>query len=154
MAVFTRRLWLFLGTLAVTAFVLNWLWEMAQMKAYNEMASASWIATLAPCAFAALGDVVFTFLICGFVALILQERFWQTWEPLALAAIGGAMVATAYEWLSQYSGRWTYSDAMPIVPVLGVGLLPLLQLVLITPTAVWISASCVRTPDPGNQASH
>ena len=44
---------------------------------------------------------------------------------LAFAAIAGGTVAVLYEWLSQALGRWSYTEDMPIVPVLGIGSWPL-----------------------------
>jgi len=34
-------------------------------------------------------------------------------------------------------GRWAYADAMPVVPVLEVGLSPLLQWIAVPPLIVW-----------------
>jgi hypothetical protein len=34
-------------------------------------------------------------------------------------------------------GRWAYADAMPVVPVLEVGLSPLVQWIVLPPLIVW-----------------
>ena len=47
--------------------------------------------------------------------------------------------ATAVEWKALASGSWSYTDRMPIVPVLDVGLWPLVQLTLLAPAAFWIA---------------
>ena len=137
-----QRIRLFFTVLALAAFISNWLWEMAQMRAYTEMASTQWAASLIPCTWASVGDVVFTFLIYGIGALATGEANWGTirrWNVLAVAAVLGAVFASAYEWKSQGSGRWSYTNEMPIVPILGVGFWPFLQLIVTVPAAFWIA---------------
>ena len=52
-----RRLGRFFATTLLASFVLNEIWEMAQMSAYLETAEPSWTSTLALCTRAAVGDV-------------------------------------------------------------------------------------------------
>jgi hypothetical protein len=44
-------------------------------------------------------------------------------------------IALAVEWAALAAGRWSYSERMIVVPVLGVGLWPLLQMALLAPAA-------------------
>ena len=37
-------------------------------------------------------------------------------------------------------GRWQYSELMPIMPVIHVGISPLLQWIVIPPVSIWVSA--------------
>lgn len=130
---------LFLALLAGTAFVLNWLWEMAQMPAFVEMAGRSWAETALPCAWAALGDVVAILGIYGLVALAAGTWRWGVegrWNVYAAAALLGAAAGIAFEWWSLAFGRWTYNQWMPVVLGLGVGLWPLLQLALLAPLSL------------------
>jgi hypothetical protein len=47
-------------------------------------------------------------------------------------------VTLVLEWLAtEVLDRWSYSDAMPELPVLGTGLLPVLQWILLPPLIVW-----------------
>ena len=44
------------------------------------------------------------------------------------------------EWLNiSVRGSWTYSDLMPVVPVIGTGLAPLLQWFVVPTLALWIA---------------
>ncbi|MFZ3209307.1 MAG: hypothetical protein WA140_10795, partial [Geobacteraceae bacterium] len=52
-----RRLGRFFAATLLVSFVLNEIWEMAQMSAYIETAGHSWINTLVFCTRAAVGDV-------------------------------------------------------------------------------------------------
>jgi hypothetical protein len=132
----------FATALAAVAFVLNWLWEMAQMPAYTELAGRRWSDTLVPCTVATAGDVGLTFVVYGVGALAAGRLSWgeaKKWNVYAAAAILGALIAIAIEWRAARTGRWSYTEDMPIVPGLGVGLWPLLQLVVLTPLSIWIA---------------
>jgi len=49
----------------------------------------------------------------------------------------GASVAIAIEHLALANGRWAYAPAMPIVPHIGVGIVPLAQM-MIVPLSVFL----------------
>src|SRR5207248_11165026 len=103
------------------------------------MAGRSWADTAWPCTLATLGDVAITFLVCGVAALLAGRRRQGRSGALLVyvaAALLGALVASAFEWYALASGRWSYTDRMPVVPALGVGLWPLLQLTLLTPLSL------------------
>lgn len=137
-----RHLWTYFSALIVASFGLNGLWEMAQMPAYVEMAGRTWREMLWPCTIATLGDVALTFAILGVGALAARQVRWGMsgkWNVYATAALLGAACAVVIEWNAVATGRWTYSGRMPIVPVLGVGLLPFLQLSLLVPGALWVA---------------
>ena len=91
----------FLVFLAVVAFGLNWVWEMAQMFAYAEKPAAS-----------AAG----TFLFCM-----------------------GAACAVLFEWFALHLGLWSYGEQLIVVPFIGIGLLPFVQLTLLVPLAIWLA---------------
>ena len=152
--------WSFFAALVLSAFGLNWLWEMIQMPAYVEMAGRSWGETALPCARAALGDVAMTLGIYGIGSLSAGRSSWgmdHQWNVYLAAALLGGLCAAAYEWNSLATGRWSYNEHMPIVPVLGVGLWPQLQLMLLVPSslgvAAWWSsrATSMRSPALQNQ---
>ena len=138
----SSSVWSFLMSLSLAAFVLNWLRGMAQMPAYREMAELSWWETALTCSRAALGDVAITLAIVGVGALASGDRNWGIrgkWNVLAAAGLLGGAAATAYEWHALHVGRWSYTRDMAIVPLLGVGLWPLMQLTFLTPFALWLS---------------
>lgn len=126
----------------IVAFGLNWLWEMAQMRAYVEMAGRPWQETVWPCAVASLGDVALTLVVYGIVALATGRMRWPVdgkWNTYAAASVLGAVCGLAMEWRALAQGRWSYTDQMPTIPVLGVGLWPLLQLALLVPVTLGIA---------------
>lgn len=133
------------------AFGLNWLWEMVQMPAYAEMAGATWGQTAGRCGRAALGDVTWTFGIYGVVALAVRRARWGLdggWRAYLASGALGAAAATWIESQALAAGRWSYTAVMPVVPALGVGLWPVLQLALLTPAVLWAARRACRRPRP------
>lgn len=129
------------------AFGLNGIWEIAQKPAYVEMAERPWGEALPIYALATLGDVAITFAVCGVGALAAEKVRWamsRRWNVHATAALLGGAIAAAVEWKALASGWWSYSAVMPVVPLLGVGLWPLLQLTLLVPAALWIAGEWAR----------
>ena len=131
-----RSTWVFFVALGLVAFGLNWLWEMAQMPAYAEMVGRSWRETALRCMVASLGDTALTLAIWSLGALAAGDLRWGRegkWNAYAAAALLAGICAAAFEWKSQASGWWSYTRRMPILPLLGVGLWPVLQLALLVP---------------------
>ena len=129
----------FLLLLACTAFPLNWLWEMLQMPAYAEMAGLSWWTTALRCAVAALGDVALTLAVYGYGALATGRLRWTRdakWRQLTAVAVLSAVVGSAVEWQALFADRWHYNEQMPVVPLLDIGIWPLLQLPLLVTLSV------------------
>ena len=113
----------------------NLLWEIAQLPLYTiwEQGTASEIA------FAVLhctgGDVLIA-LVCLVAALTLFGRAsWpaQHAGSVATAAVVLGVAYTVYSewWNVVVRGSWTYSNLMPVIPLVGTGLSPLLQWLVI-----------------------
>ena len=66
--------WSYIATALVAAFVMNWLWEMAQMAAYREMAEMPWMRAIGTCTQATVGDVVMTLLAYAIGAGLRREH--------------------------------------------------------------------------------
>ena len=136
-----RSQWCFFSSLIFAAFFLNLFWEIVQMPAYAAPAR-SWFSTVLEHVLPSLGDVAITLGIYGLAALSAGRLDWAAtgeWNVFASAALLGGASATAYEWKALGEGWWSYSELMPVVPVLGVGLWPLLQLTLLAPSALWVA---------------
>ena len=131
-----RLLGRFFATTVLGSFVLNEIWEMAQMSAYVETAGHSWPSTLGLCTRAAVGDVGIIFGIYAVGALAAGNLGWGMrgrWNIYATAALLGLAYAVLVEHAALAAGRWSYTERMPVVSLLGVGLWPLLQMTLLPP---------------------
>jgi hypothetical protein len=126
---------------AIFAFLLNLPWELAQVPLFAGMATAQhWSAILA-CGAATLGDVTIALAAFWTVAAGVGARRWvlaPTRGRVAAFVAVGMVITTVMERLATgLFGRWAYAEAMPVVPVLEVGLSPLLQWIVLPPLIVW-----------------
>ena len=141
------RLWAFLATLFVIAFAMNWVWEMLQMAAYAELSQQPWQRTVLRCTAASIGDGAITLLAFGVGALVsptLRARSARSTTYVLLASIGAAF-AIVIEHVALRAQEWSYNEQMPIVPLLGVGLYPLLQLTILVPIAYALALGLQRS---------
>lgn len=125
----------------IFAFLLNLPWEFWQVPFFHGMASAAhWEATLF-CTRAAAGDSLIAIVACWIVAAVAGSSRWiqkPTRHRVAAFVAVALAITVLVEWLStRVLHRWTYADAMPVVPLIGTGLLPLLQWIVIAPLIVW-----------------
>jgi hypothetical protein len=106
------------------------------MSAYVETAGYSWTITLGRCTRAAMGDVGIILVIYVTSALVGGGLRWGLRgrsSMFATTAVVGLAYAVLVEDLGLAAGRWSYTERMPVMPVLGVGLWPLLQMTLLPP---------------------
>lgn len=116
----------------VATYGLNLIWEVAQAPLYAGYQDP-W-ANLPMCAQASLGDVVIVGAIYALFALIHRDVNWvrrRHHHSLPVIVIGGFVGVGVEEW-ALATGRWQYG-AMPIIPLVQVGLLPVLQMMVIPP---------------------
>lgn len=131
-----RRLGRFFAITVLASFVLNEIWEMAQMSAYVETAGHSWASTFGLCTRAAGGDVGIILGIYAAGALSAGDFGWGLsgrWNTYVTVAVWGLAYAALVEHAALTSGRWSYTDRMPVVAILGAGLWPLLQMTILPP---------------------
>lgn len=119
------------------------LWEVVQLPLY-----LLWVTgTRKQQAFAILHCTVGDAMIAGLSLLVALAVFARrTWPGTGVARVYMAsltlgVVYTIYsEWLNtSVRGSWAYSDLMPVVPVIGTGLAPLMQWFAVPTLAQWIA---------------
>jgi len=133
---------LFVAHLFAVSFVLNWAWEMSQMIVYSGFQNRSMLQRILICTAATFGDAVLTlgiYTIARFAARLSRRETKNAWKLYAAATLLGAACAVIIERIALLSGYWFYTNQMPSVPLLGVGLWPFLQLALLVPIALWIA---------------
>lgn len=126
---------------ALFAFLLNYPWEFLQVPFFEAMAAAPHWDAVRFCTRATLGDAVIALAAFWAVAAWARSRTWIL-EPTTKQVLGfvaaGVAITVAFEWLAtEVLGRWAYGSAMPTLPILGTGLLPLLQWIVLPPIIVW-----------------
>lgn len=127
------------AALTVMSLGLNFVWEMLQAPLYKDMLTMPrWEATWL-CARASAGDAVITLAAYGGVAIAARSRAWIL-DSRARHVGGyvtiGLVVTIALELVNVYAlERWSYAPGMP--RVLGVGLAPMAQWLIVPMLILW-----------------
>jgi hypothetical protein len=126
----------------IFSFLLNLPWEVWQVPFFRGMADRPHWEGIVACTRAAFGDAGISLASFWMVAAFVRTRSWilkpRAGDILAFTAVGVA-ATIVLEYLATGSwGRWAYNDAMPRVPVLGTGLVPLLQWLILAPVVLWL----------------
>lgn len=116
----------------VVSFLLNVVWELLQLPLYkNAVYNFNHIAF---CALATVADVLMVLLFYFALVLILKNLFWiqhiKLHQVIIVVLIGGAG-AVLSEMRHLSLGSWAYHDSMPIIPLVNVGISPVLQFMLL-----------------------
>lgn len=138
-----RPTWQVLLIVYLVAVTLNYPWELLQSPLFTP---ASHIGSVwLHCFISSLGDGLMVLLLFGFVWLALGCRDWFVRPGLngyAVLLTAGAGLALIVEWVAVHQiHRWTYTEAMPRLPVLEVGIIPLFQMMLLPPLVFRIAAA-------------
>ncbi len=138
--------WLALG---LFAFLLHFVWELLQTPFYAQMGGARHWAAVLRCTRATGGDVLITWGAYAVAAVWVHSRLWlaSLWrrDGLVVFLLSGLAITVALEWLNVYVWRsWAYSGEMPVV--LGIGLTPILQWLLVPPLTLWLARRHLGLP--------
>ena len=116
----------------ILAFVLNLIWEHLHSALYVSYQSGT-ITDLILFRAALFDAAVITIFSYPFFTFKrLKQRRW-------ILYVGLLIFAVVLEKWALMSGRWVYADAMPIIPLLAVGLTPSVQLGVLGYLSVWVA---------------
>lgn len=131
--------------IAIFALLLSLPWEFGQMWLYAGSAQMSHLQGIRICMAATAGDAVIMLIAFGGVALAARSQSWVRAPSLRqvsgfvaiglVISIGVEIVATRSDGLFS----WRYAPAMPVTPVIGVGLVPLLMWVAVPLLVLWFA---------------
>ncbi|AFZ33500.1 hypothetical protein B1A85_16200 [Chroococcidiopsis sp. TS-821] len=126
---------------AIFSFLLSFFWEVQQMPFYQVPSELSCFGMIRNCTLATVGDVGIVLTSFWVVAARSKSRQWvrqPSLRQISVFTLVGVLITVIFEGLAtRWLGIWTYADFMPIVPILGTGLLPLLMWLLIPPLIIW-----------------
>lgn len=124
------------------AFLINFVWEMLQMPLFSYPSNVSLMQINLACLQASTGDAAMIVVAFWFVAILQNGRSWifhPTARSLALFLLPGILMTVVFEAMATgLLHRWTYAQAMPILPGLGTGLAPLAQWLILPPVVVFV----------------
>lgn len=131
--------------LGAVSFFVHFVWEMWQVPFYQGMSSSSHGEVVWLCTRATLGDVVIALTALVPPVLVFRRGLARLLVlragPLLLYLATGLVVTMGLEYhATEIADRWQCKDLMPRLPVLGTGLLPLLQW-LVLPVVTLFSAA-------------
>lgn len=104
------------------------------------------------CFKATWGDLLFMLAIYAALAIVHRDPFWTadravyvhpaTW---AISLLVGVLLSVSFElWTVYVDQRWQYTEAMPLIPILQIGLTPVLQMLIIPLVALLLTSRFSR----------
>jgi hypothetical protein len=122
---------------------------MLQSPLYSNLRDASHPEAVWTCTRATVGDVGTALAAYASGALAQRDRLWIL-HPRARGWLAYLLAGLALTVVFEYLGtgplrRWMYGPQMLTLPILGTGLSPLLQWLLMPPLAVWLTRRHSRT---------
>ncbi len=132
-------------TVISLSFFLNAIWEILQIHLYK--GGVYTLLHILFCLLASAADAIMVMLIFFGFAIITKNGMWpQILKPIHiifLILIGGVGAVLA-ETRHLSIGTWSYSDKMPIIPIVNVGLSPVLQFMILPLLIFTISLKIVK----------
>jgi hypothetical protein len=126
---------------AIFALLLNFPWEFLQAPLFKDMASAPHWPAVKTCGLATLGDALIALVAFWSVAVVAHGRRWilrPTPRQITAFVTVGLLITVVAERLGTGPlHRWAYAPAMPVMPLLGVGLSPILQWLALPLALIW-----------------
>ncbi len=122
-------------------FLVNFAWEISQGTAGIFAPHGDFITALSRCAVASLGDVLIVLSIVMFMVIMTGTKMWflhMHIRSVLLLVVISLLAGVLVEWWGISTNRWAYTSLMPLVPYLGVGIIPVLQMPILVPLIAFI----------------
>lgn len=126
--------------ISIFGFLLNFFWEIWQAPLFGGMDKLTHFESNMSCTQAALGVVVILLVAFWIIALSARSRSWII-HPTTVQVSGfiiiGIVISMIFEAVAiNFLNRWQYVVVMPTLPILGTGITPVLQWLIIPPIIV------------------
>lgn len=137
--------------LLILAFPMHFTWEVVQAPLFGSMLDVFHVEGIRICFQATLGDMAITLLAYWSAAFLAGTRQWVV-QPsrssiTAWLATGVAITIIMEFYSTEIAGRWTYGASMPRLPVIGTGVAPVMQWIVIPLLVIWyIQRLSAKTP--------
>lgn len=134
------------GPLALFGFLYHFVWEMWQIPFYNEMMAAAHWDGVVFCTQASIGDAAIV-VMCYWGVSVFFGRNWVNRPHLReviVFMVFGVLTTIVLEKVNTGIGRWRYSLGMPKIPLIGVGVIPIIQWVVAIPMILFTTARFLR----------
>jgi hypothetical protein len=133
---------------ALFALLLHFAWEMLQAPLWVGMAQMPHAQAVRVCGFATLGDLLLAMLAFSAGVLVQRQKLWvlnpRRWALFAYYATG-LLLTIGYEYVATGPlARWAYDISQPRLPILGTGIAPVLQWLIVPALGLWLTRMHVR----------
>lgn len=119
----------------------NLTWEMLHLPLYTLWETGTTSTILWFLVRCTVGDVLIALSSLVFALMLLNRGDWPArayWRVASLALVLGLAYTLFSEWYNtKVAGLWAYSELMPVVPVIGVGLSPVAQWIALPLLGFW-----------------
>ena len=127
-------------SLVVWGLLLNGIWEFAHSSLFTDH-SQGWYYVLWSRLHCTVGDIMILLACFWLTSVLFQTRGWPIRSKFVVPWVAFVTFGLGYtvfsEWMNtQVRGSWTYANDMP--SLLGIGLTPILQWLVVPPTILWI----------------
>lgn len=127
--------------LLALSFLGHFAWEMLQAPLFSSMSDLSHFAGIYICLKATLGDLAIALVAFWSAAGVGRSRRWFTRSGRRAWGVFfavGLLLTVGLEYVhTQITGRWAYDGIMPVLPVIGTGLTPILQWIFVPMLVLW-----------------
>lgn len=114
------------------AYLLSLIWENLQMPLYGGYSHFTILGI--GCFLSALWDALFICALYATIAMITKDMLWivrMSTRQRVIVLLLGLVFAILYEKYALFIERYSYTEAMPIIPLLDVWFTPILQMLLL-----------------------
>ena len=123
------------------SFPMHFTWEFLQAPLYRSMEPLSHFDGIRVCLQATLGDMALVIVAFWVTSVVTGTRRWHVRpyaRAIAIWLVSGLVMTVVIEFLSTVIlDRWTYAEAMPRLPLVGAGLGPFGQWVVVPMIVLW-----------------
>ena len=120
---------------------MHFTWEFLQAPLFRNMQNATHMDGIKICLQATLGDMVIALIAFWLTSFLAGTRQWPA-QPnrrtLAAWLSTGLAITVALEFYStEIAERWAYGASMPRLPVIGTGIAPVIQWIVVPLLVLW-----------------
>ncbi len=127
--------------LLILSFVGHFAWELLQAPLFSNLNDKGHIAGILICLQATLGDLGIALAAFWAASVAGRSRRWVAKpgiRPVVVYFATGLLITVVFEFVSvEILNRWAYAPDMLLLPVLGTGLSPILQWLVIPALVLW-----------------
>ncbi len=132
----------------------NLLWEALQFPLYTFWKASTWRQIVFDIAHCTAGDIMIATLALTASLMLVGRAEWPSRSFARVAAVTLALgvAYTIYsEWINVVVRKsWAYAPSMPVLPLIGTGLSPLLQWLMVPSLALYFASRRPRSAKIGN----